>query len=384
MHIGGDPILVGVEDPKRPYDNGSPLRQVAVDNGALATSGSSRRAWVIDGVRYSHVIDPRTGWPQRRIASASVIAPDVATADAIATALTVVEIDEGLTLSNSLRIACCIIDEAGVMHRNAMWHHAEQVAAVSGLRSLAAQIHPESNKVMDDRSGESRYEAVSRRAFLRRSAALSLTVAIPGTLLAACGTDDAATFENDLGDSLIPTVTTSETGATTTSTTTPTTTNQSPVPGTTLPTGAEFVVDFNYTAQGSGGSVENPYVAVWVEDREGELVATVALWFLQSEKGLKWLSDLRRWSTVDGSDAAISAISSATRPPGQYSVIWDGTDTDGSLVPQGEYYIAIESAREKGPYSLIREPITLGAEPFTQAIEPEGELTDAAVSLIIA
>lgn len=130
--------------------------------------------------------------------------------------------------------------------------------------------------------------------------------------------------------------------------------------------------------------MENPYVAVWVEDREGELVATVALWFLQSEKGLKWLSDLRRWSTVDGSDAAISAISSATRPPGQYSVIWDGTDTDGSLVPQGEYYIAIESAREKGPYSLIREPITLGAEPFTQAIEPEGELTDAAVSLIIA
>ena len=111
--------------------------------------------------------------------------------------------------------------------------------------------------------------------------------------------------------------------------------------------GAELVVDFTYTAEGtSGGGVKNPYVAVWVEDRAGELVATIALWFLQSEKGPKWLSDLRRWATVDGSDATIDAISSATRRPGEYSVLWDGTDTDGNLVAQGDYYIAIESSRE--------------------------------------
>ena len=230
-----------------------------------------------------------------------------------------------------------------------------------------------------DRSGESRYREISRRAFLKRSAALGLTVAIPSSILAACGSD-AATFENGAA------TTTTVLGSTTTGAqAAPDTTEAAPTSETTIPTGAELVVDFTYTAEGtSGGGVKNPYVAVWVEDQAGELVATIALWFLQSEKGPKWLSDLRRWATVDGSDATIDAISSATRRPGEYSVLWDGTDTDGNLVAQGDYYIAIESSREHGPYSLIRQQISLGADSFTQALESEGELSDATVSLVLA
>lgn len=241
--------------------------------------------------------------------------------------------------------------------------------------------------------GNSRYREISRRAFLRRSAALGLSVAIPSSVLAACASDAEVFEEGTVASTtaLSSTETTAQTTSTivtaqTTSTTTTTpTTTEAQTPGATIPAGAELVVDFTYAAEGtSQGGVENPYVAVWIEDQAGELVATIALWFLQTRKGLKWLSDLRRWATVDGSSASIDALSSATRRPGEYSVVWDGTDTEGNLIPQGDYFIAIESAREHGPYSLIREQISIGTESFTRALEPEGELSDAAVSLILA
>lgn len=234
-------------------------------------------------------------------------------------------------------------------------------------------------------SEESRYEEISRRAFLKRGAAVGIAVAIPSVFLAACGSD-AATFSSASGAGTT-TPTTGVAGAAGTTTTDPTTTSTNALAanGALLPVGAELVVDFTYEAGStSRGGVKNPYVAVWVEDEAGELVATVALWFLQSRKGLEWLNDLRRWATVDGSDTTIDAISSATRAPGDYRVVWDGTSTGGERVPQGTYYLAIEAAREHGPYSLIREAVTLGDQAFSQTLEAEGELSNAAVSLVLA
>ena len=219
---------------------------------------------------------------------------------------------------------------------------------------------------------ESRYKEISRRAFLRQSAAVGFAVAVPSALLAACGSD-AETFAADS----TTTPTTAAAGAVssttaTTSTTSTTTTTTEAASDTLLPENAELVVDFTYEASSSGG-VKNPYVAVWVEDEAGDLVATVALWFLQTQKDTKWLSDLRRWATVDGSNATVDAISSATRAPGEYRVVWDGTSASGERVAQGNYFIAIESAREHGPYSLIRESLTLGDEAFSQALSAEAE-----------
>ncbi len=61
-----------------------------IANAALATSGPSAQFVEIDDVRYSHVVDPRTGWALTSSVTAHVIAPDGATADALATAATVV------------------------------------------------------------------------------------------------------------------------------------------------------------------------------------------------------------------------------------------------------------------------------------------------------
>jgi len=64
-----------------------PLARLRLRRGALGTSGIGRQAIVQDGRRFGHVIDPRTGWPASGIISASVVAGDAATADALSTAM---------------------------------------------------------------------------------------------------------------------------------------------------------------------------------------------------------------------------------------------------------------------------------------------------------
>ena len=51
---------VGIESLARP---GQPAKRIELKSGALATSGDARRAIVLDGKRYGHILDARTGWP---------------------------------------------------------------------------------------------------------------------------------------------------------------------------------------------------------------------------------------------------------------------------------------------------------------------------------
>ena len=102
VHRGTGSLRVGVEDPRRPYDNVSPFTVVTLRAGGLATSGSARRGWRIGGRWYSHVIDPRTGRPVDHVASATVVAPDAATADAIATVVSVLAPAAGIAFVDGL------------------------------------------------------------------------------------------------------------------------------------------------------------------------------------------------------------------------------------------------------------------------------------------
>jgi thiamine biosynthesis lipoprotein len=62
---------VGVRHPRRPE---SALASIALASGAIASSGDYERVMIIDGVRYSHLLDPRTGWPVQGLAAVSVVA----------------------------------------------------------------------------------------------------------------------------------------------------------------------------------------------------------------------------------------------------------------------------------------------------------------------
>ncbi len=67
----------------------TPLAHVWLRNAALGTSGAGQQFVEVEGTRYGHVIDPRTGWPASAVRSASAIAPSAAAADALSTAFLV-------------------------------------------------------------------------------------------------------------------------------------------------------------------------------------------------------------------------------------------------------------------------------------------------------
>ncbi len=102
---GGD-IVVGDAPPGRPgwavdtpgSDPAFVARASRLTNAALATSGSSEQFVEINGIRYSHIVDPRTGLGVTTNRGARVIAADAALADALATALTILDDEDGKTL----------------------------------------------------------------------------------------------------------------------------------------------------------------------------------------------------------------------------------------------------------------------------------------------
>lgn len=93
---GGEEWRVGIEQPTENAEDSRTLNAVVkLKNQALATSGNYRRYIMKDGKRYSHTIDPKTGFPvMHTVLSVSVLAPDCMTADAYATAFMVMGIDK--------------------------------------------------------------------------------------------------------------------------------------------------------------------------------------------------------------------------------------------------------------------------------------------------
>ena len=86
---------VGIQDPRG--EEGARLRPVVLlSNMAYATSGDYVQYVDIGGVRYTHIVDPRTGEPARQAASATVVAGDCTTADALATGVSVLGPADGL------------------------------------------------------------------------------------------------------------------------------------------------------------------------------------------------------------------------------------------------------------------------------------------------
>ena len=81
-------------DPDQP-----PMRFVRLANQAISTSGDSRQHLVVDGRRYSHIIDPRTGQGVAGRSSVTVIAKTGLEADALATAVSVLGAEQGLALT---------------------------------------------------------------------------------------------------------------------------------------------------------------------------------------------------------------------------------------------------------------------------------------------
>jgi FAD:protein FMN transferase len=123
VHAGDGAAAVAIEDPHRAYDNAVPLDRVVVGNVGVATSGLAKRGVRLGDDWFSHVIDPRTGWPVDAVSSATVVAPTAATADAIATVLSVLAPAEGVQFATTCGddVACLVVGADRSVTTNHRW-----------------------------------------------------------------------------------------------------------------------------------------------------------------------------------------------------------------------------------------------------------------------
>jgi thiamine biosynthesis lipoprotein len=113
-HPEGKPWTIGIADPGSKHQ---PFSQLSVTDKAVATSGDYEKFVMIDGKRYAHTIDPKTGFPVSGIKSVTVIAPSAELADALATPVMVMGVKTGLHLLNQMKnLACIIIDAQDRIH----------------------------------------------------------------------------------------------------------------------------------------------------------------------------------------------------------------------------------------------------------------------------
>jgi thiamine biosynthesis lipoprotein len=113
----GEPWKVAITNP---MDKTKSFGSFSIEDGAVVTSGDYEKYVTLNGNRYSHIIDPRTGYPASGIISVSVFAPKAELADALSTAVFVMGVEAGLDRINQMdQIECIIVGENGRIHTSA-------------------------------------------------------------------------------------------------------------------------------------------------------------------------------------------------------------------------------------------------------------------------
>ena len=110
----GNPWKVGISNPDAPIEV---FAEFDLINSAVATSGNYEKFVWIDGVKYSHTIHPKTGFPIHGIKSVTVFAPFAELADVLTTPIAVMGVEVGLDLINQMAgISCLIISDDNVIY----------------------------------------------------------------------------------------------------------------------------------------------------------------------------------------------------------------------------------------------------------------------------
>lgn len=105
---------VGIGDP---VDKSKIIAWLPVENAAVTTSGDYEKYAEIKGVRYSHIIDPRTGYPAKGIKSVTVVSSATELSDGLDTGVFVLGIDAGMNLIEQLpNVNCIIVDGNNKIH----------------------------------------------------------------------------------------------------------------------------------------------------------------------------------------------------------------------------------------------------------------------------
>ena len=95
----GSPWTIGLEDP---LDKGAPMRTFLLTDRCAVTSGVDQRYYLVGDTRYHHLIDPDTSYPGTLYTQVTVLLPDPALADALSTALFLLDPAQGTALASEL------------------------------------------------------------------------------------------------------------------------------------------------------------------------------------------------------------------------------------------------------------------------------------------
>lgn len=125
VNAGGDIYCWGDEGNGEPWqiliahpeDKAKIAAKLNITDMAVVTSGNYEKFIEVGGKRYSHIIDPLTGWPAQGLTSVTIICPDAELADALATSVFVLGVDDGMYFVEQLQgIECVLIDDSGAVH----------------------------------------------------------------------------------------------------------------------------------------------------------------------------------------------------------------------------------------------------------------------------
>ena len=131
-----------------------------------------------------------------------------------------------------------------------------------------------------------------------------------------------------------------------------------------------------------------PYVAVWIQDNDRNLVANLAVWYQMTKgdqgEGTKWLPDLRQWWRRSGRslELPVDGVTAATRPAGVHKIKVQKGDKQLDDLSPGEYELIVEAAREVGGREIIEIPFSWPADKATTRVA-SGETELGEVTLTV-
>ncbi|MFQ5901462.1 MAG: FAD:protein FMN transferase [Thermodesulfobacteriota bacterium] len=124
IKAGGDIRVQGTKEGrpwkvsiKHPRDKNKLLGRLSLSNISISTSGDYERFFIKDGIRYHHIMDPKTGYPAQGCQSVTILAPDTMTSDLLSTTVFVLGPEVGMKLIKRLPgIEGIIVDNKGDVH----------------------------------------------------------------------------------------------------------------------------------------------------------------------------------------------------------------------------------------------------------------------------
>jgi len=124
VSAGGDSQVVGKKNDRlwyigirHPRDDKKLIVNLPLEEVSISTSGDYERFFIQDGIRYHHIIDPKTGDSARDSQSVTILAPSSTMADALSTSVFILGAIRGLALINEIpQTSAIIIDNRGMLH----------------------------------------------------------------------------------------------------------------------------------------------------------------------------------------------------------------------------------------------------------------------------